>query len=228
MIRTSMYIAMLVVFAMPGQSFELQDSMDGPWYQPSEIFDPTFFGEGFDEDWFVSKVPWVGAEQFWLYAEPFDKTEGEYSQAANGNTADGNPRDLYLARYIPDAPANTQFTVSFDYRFDLGDPGDFSNFFVVDIRDGDLRTTEDVADIESYQGHERPETTVISPDTFGTGEFTTTTLEHTTSEDADGFTLLMIIRFVTNTDVEQDNWFFLDNLVVQSVPSTDVVNWDLY
>lgn len=221
-------ILALFVLALPGQAQVLQDGFEGPYVQPETVFDFDFWGEGFDEDWFVTKVPWVGDNQFWFYAEPLIKTEGENAQAANGNNADGNPRDLWLGRYVDGLEPNTAYRVQLDYRFDLGDPGEFSNGIQWDIRDGDRRTDDDIADIEDYPGHERPETTRVDPATFGDESFHTLDTVHVTGDDATGFTMMMIIRFVTTTDPEQDNWLFLDNFRVTVAEDTGVADWTLY
>jgi hypothetical protein len=204
------------------------DGFEGPWVVPEAVMELDFWGEGFQEEWFVDHVEWVGPNQFWFYAEPVFKTEGDHSQAANAYVADGNPRDLYLARLVEGLEPNTTYLVTIDYRFDEGIPGDISAQRIYsDVRDGDQRSREQVEDLDIYGDRVRPNTRIADSDTFGTGEFHTWELTHTTGEDADSFTFLMNVRFVNTVSVETDNWLYLDNFTV-SLAETPVSDWALY
>lgn len=218
--------AMLV--GSPHAEVVYHDGFEGPWVIPEAVMELDFWGEGFQEEWFVDHVEWVGANQFWFYAEPVFKTESEYSQAANAFVADGNPRDLYLAKYVEGLQPNTPYLVSIDYRFDEGIPGEISRSRMLsDMRDGDRRSLEQVEDIEAWGDRVRPNTRTADRDTFGTGEFHTWELTHTTGEEANSFTFLMNIRFVNTVSVETDNWLYLDNFTVR-IADTPVQDWALY
>ncbi len=219
-------LALLIVFFAGNTSsaFTLKDGFEGPWYQPDNSFYWDSEG-GFDDDWYVDHVSWVGDNQFLMGPDSEIKTEGEYSQYANSAYNDNNnPRDLYLARLVTGLEGGTTYTIHLDYRFDLGDPGGFSNHIQYDIKDGDLQSQQDINDIENYQGHERPETTYVDPATFDDGEFHTIETTHTTGENETRFTLMMIIRFCA-ADLEQ-NWLWLDNFVVTD-EETSVDDWCL-
>ena len=201
----------------------LQDGFEGPWYLPDIDYDFNTDGAGFDEDWFVDHVSWVGDNQFQFDSDSEIKTEGQYAQKANSSVNDGNIRDLNLARLVPGAVPGESYRISLDYRFDKGDQNLHIQFTV---RDGDQRSQAAVGDIENYSGHERPDTLYADTGTFGDGEFHTLTITHTPAEGETSFTFLMIVRFQAS-DLET-NWLWLDNFVVEHETPTSVVEWSLF
>lgn len=201
----------------------LQDGFEGPWYLPDVAYDFNTQGVGFDEDWFVDHVTWVGDNQFQFDSDSEIKTEGQYAQKANSSVNDGNIRDLYLCRLVTGVTPGESYRISLDYRFDKGDQNLHIQYTV---RDGDQRSQDAVADIENYSGHARPETIYVDNTTFGDGAFHTLTATHEPAEGQSSFTFMMIARFHAS-DLET-NWLWLDNFVVEHVTPTPVGEWSLF
>jgi hypothetical protein len=201
----------------------VQDGFEGPWDFPESTYADGTGGGGIDEDWFASHVNWVGDKQFQLDQDEVNKTEGDYSQTANSSVNDSNIRDLYLARLITGVESGVQYKISLDYRFDQGDK---DNHIQYTMRDGDNRTQDDIADIEQYGGHERPDTMKVDPATFDTGEFHTLEVNYTPSYDQTSFTFMMIVRF-WSSELE-DNWLWLDNFIVEVDQPTAVCDWSVF
>lgn len=225
--------AALTLFAGTGAATTVQDGFEGPWDFPPATFDFDTDGAGFDEDWFVDHVSWVGDNQFQMDSDAEIKTEGEYSQRANSAVNDGAPfpnvsgiRDLYIARLVEGAEPGTEYTVTLDYRYDLNveNPADWSNHIQYTVRGGDQRERDAIADIEDYDGHERPETMRADPSTFGTGGFHTLSYSYTPAEGETSFTFMAIVRF-HSPDLEE-NWLWLDNFVATNEVSVE--NWSLH
>jgi hypothetical protein len=200
-----------------------QDGFEGPWDFPDTVFADNCGGGGFDEDWFVGKVDWVGDKQFKLDWDEVNKTEGKYSQIANSWINDGNIRDLYLAYQVSGVEQGKTYKFSLDYRYDKDDKDTHIQYTV---RDGDRRLSSDVGDIEQYSGHERPDTLFADASTFGDKQFHTLTAEYTHSQSGENCTFLAIVRFWASN--LENNWLWLDNFRVEIVESTNVLEWALY
>ena len=233
MIRKILLASLVSLTPVSAHAFEFVDGFEGPWVQTPGVYNPAFEGDGFDEDWFVSNVSWVGVEQFNMIAEEDFITEGEFAQKANAYWANGAPRDLYLARFVDGLKAGTTYKVTLDWRFDKGTGGDTDNHIFYDVRSGDQQSQDAIADIEIYGGHERPNTTGIylSEGTIGDGAYHT--LEREFTADGDSLTFMMIIRY-SHLDESKgfaepfdENWLFLDNFRVTD-EATDVNDWTLY
>lgn len=223
--RTILGLAALAVLVSGSASAQilLKDGFEGPWSFPDTTFADNCGGGGFDEDWYVDHVDWVGDKQFKLDQDMEIKTEGQYAQIANSAVNDGNIRDLYMVRLIPGVEKGKSYKISLDYRFDRDDK---DNHIQYDVRDGDRRCRSDVADIEQYSGHDRPNTRFVDPTTFGDEHFHTLTIPYTHTGNGENCSLLMIVRFwASNLD---NNCLWLDNFVVEIVESTYVSEWALY
>lgn len=220
-------LALTLTIGAYAQALTITDGFEGPWDFPPFSFDFATDGIGFDEDWFIENVTWVGDNQFQMDRDAEIKTEGDFSQKANSSVNDGNIRDLYVAYYAENLEVGVEYTITLDYRYDqFEDTTDLSNHIQFATRDGDHRSQAQIEDIEDYQGHERPETTRVDPATFDTGEFHTITTTHTPAEGETSMTFMMIIRF-HSPDVEQ-NWVWLDNFVITDEPTVSVDRWSLY
>ncbi|MBI1389603.1 MAG: hypothetical protein GC154_14280 [bacterium] len=225
--------AALLTAAGSAHAFEFKDGLEGPWVQPEKVFNFAFEGDGFDEDWFVSNVNWMGDNQFDMIAEEVIKTEGDYSQAANAYWANNAPRDLYLARKVDGLEPGKTYKVTLDWRFDDGVSAETTNHIMYDVRDGDQQSQAAIADIEIYGGHDRPNTTRIdeAEGTIGDGQFHTMERIHTASESS--ITFMMIVRFCHDDPSKgfaepfDANWLYLDNFVVTDA-ATPVRDWALY
>lgn len=230
MMRMTNLLFLICFVNVLSYAFEFRDGLEGPWVQPDGVFNPAFEGDGFDEDWFVSNVNWVGPEQFNMIAEEEIKTEGEYSQTVNAYWANGAPRDFYAARHVEGLQPGAAYLVSLDWRFDRG-TSDHSNYIQYDVRSGDHRSQEQVADIEDYGGHPRPDTTIISDDRIGSGAFHTIKREFVA--EGGSLTFMMIVRFAHLDETKgfaepfDENWLYLDNFVVATFETT-VSDWSVY
>lgn len=162
------------------------------------------------DDFVVDRAIWVGAQgEFVTGTDEGNLTAGTHSLRANTRYDDDRIRDLYVAKHIQDLEPGATYKVSIDFRFDSADNS--KNYMQYTVRGGNHTNPRRMADMEHYEGHERPDTYQIpyGDERIGSGEFHTIEYEYTLGEDEDSITYFMIVRFrATNRNL---NWFWMDN-----------------
>lgn len=180
------------------------------------------------EDWYSTKTIWVTNQS------EFDLKDGDVdgkpTLRANAKVADNRVRDLFIAKKVDGLEGGKSYKISLNYKFDSEKPGIQANadedqfmkvqnmkafnYIQYDMKDGDQAKRSPISQIEDYPEHPVETTKYADAATIGDGAYHTIEITHTVGAAETSATLMMIVRFRAETDVNA-NWLYLQDFKVE-------------
>lgn len=181
-------------------------TMQPPYTDDSELN----FAGAIAPDWYAAFPSWIGpASVHWeLGKETTIKTQGDASMRIT--TADGGGiKDIYVGTKFPTTPG-VEYTVSFDYLLSslIGTRSQYA------VRTDGSLAANDMLDIETYTGHERPDTVKIDAANF---DDTWHTYSKTFTATGTEASLIVYLRHGDGPDGLNN---YIDNVVLVPEPAS--------
>lgn len=182
------------------------------------------------DDWYTNKAVWVGnTNEFDLKEGDVD---GKHTLRATAKVADNRVRDLYIAKYMEGLEAGKTYKISLGYKLDSEKPGELANaaeddfvskqvvktynYIQYNVQDGNQAKRRPISKIEDYPDRRVESTQYVDGATIGDGNYHKIEVEHTVGEGEEGATLMLIVRFRAENDVNA-NWLYLNDFSVEPV-----------